>query len=142
MRRFFIKQSETAGHISVITGTDARHIKNALRLKPGDIITLFDGAGGEYEARIISLSADSVNVSIMKSFPSTTESPIQIIVAQAFLKQRKMDNLFKEDNIPILAGFEVGHGKNNITIPIGLNATVDTDRQLLLFHESATACNL
>ncbi|MEA3428421.1 MAG: LD-carboxypeptidase [Thermodesulfobacteriota bacterium] len=50
-----------------------------------------------------------------------------------------MDNLFKEDNIPILAGFEIGHGKNNITIPIGLNATVDTDRQLLSFHEPATA---
>lgn len=50
-----------------------------------------------------------------------------------------VDNLFKEDNIPILAGFEVGHGKNNITIPIGLNATVDADRQLLSFHESATS---
>lgn len=53
-----------------------------------------------------------------------------------------VDNIFKEDNIPILAGFEVGHGKNNITIPIGLNATLDADRQLLSFHESATACNL
>ncbi|MCK4467016.1 MAG: LD-carboxypeptidase, partial [Desulfobacterales bacterium] len=51
---------------------------------------------------------------------------------------RIVDNLFKEDNIPILAGFEVGHGKNNITIPIGLNATLDTDRQLLSFHKSAT----
>lgn len=50
-----------------------------------------------------------------------------------------VDNLFKDDNIPILAGFEVGHGKNNITIPIGLNATVDADRQLLAFHESATS---
>lgn len=53
-----------------------------------------------------------------------------------------VDNLFKDDNIPILAGFEVGHGKNNITIPIGLNATVDADRQLLSFHESATAKKL
>ncbi|HUV50250.1 MAG TPA: LD-carboxypeptidase [Anaerolineae bacterium] len=49
-----------------------------------------------------------------------------------------VDNIFKDDNIPMLAGFEVGHGKNNITIPIGLNATLDTDRQLLLFHEPAT----
>ena len=52
---------------------------------------------------------------------------------------RIVDNLFKEDNIPILAGFEVGHGKNNITIPIGLNATVDTDTQLLSFHKPATS---
>ena len=52
---------------------------------------------------------------------------------------RIVDDLFKEDNIPILAGFEVGHGKNNITIPIGLNATVDTDTQLLSFYKSATS---
>lgn len=96
MRRFFIKQSETAGPISVITGTDAKHIKKVLRLKRGDIITLFDGTGNEYEAGIISLSADGVNVSIIRSFPSTTESPIQIIVAQAFLKQKKMDNLVRQ----------------------------------------------
>ena len=96
MRRFFIKQSETAGPVSVVRGTDARHIKKVLRLKQGDIITLFDGAGNEYEARIISLSANSVNVSIIRTFPSTTESPVQIIVAQAFLKQRKMDNLVRQ----------------------------------------------
>ncbi|MDI6686816.1 MAG: LD-carboxypeptidase [Desulfobacterales bacterium] len=50
-----------------------------------------------------------------------------------------VDNIFKEYNIPVLAGFEVGHGKNNVTIPIGLNATLDTGRQLLLFHEPATS---
>jgi len=48
-----------------------------------------------------------------------------------------VDNIFKEHNIPVLAGFEVGHGKNNVTIPIGLNATLDTGRQLLSFHEPA-----
>ena len=96
MRRFFIEQSEAAKPAPVIIGTDARHIKKVLRLKQGDIIILFDGTGTEYEARIMSLSASSVNVSIIRIFPSTTESPVQIIVAQAFLKQRKMDNLVRQ----------------------------------------------
>ncbi len=48
-------------------------------------------------------------------------------------------DIFNDGTIPILAGFEIGHGKNNITIPIGLNATIDTDRQLLSFHEPATS---
>ncbi|MDI6688521.1 MAG: hypothetical protein QME06_09930, partial [Desulfobacterales bacterium] len=43
MRRFFIKYSEATGPISVVSGADAKHIKKVLRLKPGDIITLFDG---------------------------------------------------------------------------------------------------
>lgn len=48
-------------------------------------------------------------------------------------------NIFKGDTIPILAGLEVGHGKRNLPIPIGLKATLDADRKLLSFHEPATS---
>ena len=96
MHRFFIKQSELACPTSVITGSDARHIKNVLRLKSGDRIELFDGKGFEYKARILSLSPDGVEVSIICSFSSATESPVQIIVAQALLKSRKMDGLVRQ----------------------------------------------
>ena len=47
-------------------------------------------------------------------------------------------DIFKDDKIPILAGLEVGHGKRNFAIPIGLNATVNADQKLLFFHEPAT----
>ena len=49
-----------------------------------------------------------------------------------------VDNIFKGINIPILAGFEAGHGENNITIPLGLKATLDTYKNVLWFHEVAT----
>ena len=48
-----------------------------------------------------------------------------------------VDNIFKDEDIPILAGFEAGHGINNITIPFGITATLDSDKHLLLFHEAA-----
>lgn len=51
---------------------------------------------------------------------------------------RIVADIFREFDIPILAGFDIGHGKTNITIPLGLRATLDTDRQSLRFHESAT----
>jgi len=51
---------------------------------------------------------------------------------------RIVQEMFKDVNIPILAGFEIGHSKINITIPIGLEATLDTDRQILTFYEPAT----
>ncbi len=51
---------------------------------------------------------------------------------------RIVDDIFKADPIPILAGFEAGHGRSNITIPMGLEATLDADRHLLSFHEPAT----
>ena len=43
-----------------------------------------------------------------------------------------------DDKIPIIAGLEVGHGKRNLAIPTGLNATLNADLKVLTFHEPAT----
>jgi len=48
------------------------------------------------------------------------------------------NNIFEDANIPILAGFDMGHGEHNLIIPMGLGATLDTDKKRLLFHEPAT----
>ena len=96
MRRFFIEKSKIAGPTIIITGSDAAHIKKVLRMEPGDRIGLFDGRGFEYEARIENLLAGSVEVSITKRFLSASESPVQIIVAQALLKDKKMDILARQ----------------------------------------------
>ncbi len=47
------------------------------------------------------------------------------------------DNLADRD-IPILAGFEIGHDTENLTVPIGLQATLNTEMGLLSFDEAAT----
>jgi 16S rRNA (uracil1498-N3)-methyltransferase len=95
MRYFFIQDPKFEGTPSIIKGSDARHIKNVLRLKPGDWIGLFDGKRMDYEARITAISSGAVEVMIMRGFPSKAESPIGIIVAQAYLKDRKMDGLVR-----------------------------------------------
>jgi len=48
------------------------------------------------------------------------------------------NTIFEDADIPILAGFDMGHGEHNLTIPMGLGATLDTDNKRLLFHEPAT----
>ena len=96
MRYFFIEKSEREDSILNITGPDARHIKTVLRMKPGDKIGLFDGKGFEYEAKIVDLFPGRVKVSLIRRFPSTAESQLQIIVAQAFLKEKKMDGLVRQ----------------------------------------------
>jgi muramoyltetrapeptide carboxypeptidase len=45
---------------------------------------------------------------------------------------------FQEFPAPILAGFDMGHGEPNLTIPFGLDATLDTDKQRLSFEQPAT----
>jgi len=96
MRYFFIKQSDLSGSKAVVKGSDVHHIKKVLRLKPGDKIGLFDGTGINYETRIETLLPNTVEVSVIRSFPSATESSVDITVAQALLKDRKMDLLVRQ----------------------------------------------
>ena len=95
MRYFFIKPAALLKPTVAIDGSEVRHIKNVLRLKPGDPIRLFDGEGFEYEAMIHRFVADRVELRIIQKFPGTKESPVQIAVAQALLKEKKMDRLLR-----------------------------------------------
>lgn len=44
---------------------------------------------------------------------------------------------FRYMDIPILAGFDIGHGTENLTVPIGLEAHLDTENGSLRFQEPA-----
>ena len=95
MRYFFIEPAALKKPIIAIEGSEMRHIKNVLRLKSGDKIRLFDGKGFEYEAAIQCLRSNRVEVSITRKFPAAKESPVQIVVGQALLKEKKMDRLLR-----------------------------------------------
>lgn len=95
MRYFFIKPLAPSATTAVISGSDAKHVKTVLRLKPGDSVGLFDGSGMEYEARITALTTDRVEADVIRRFPSMAEPPIQIIIAQGLLKDKKMDGLIR-----------------------------------------------
>lgn len=44
---------------------------------------------------------------------------------------------FRHTHAPILGGFELGHGRHNLTVPIGLEAKMDTEDGSLRFAEPA-----
>ena len=96
MRLFFIDPNRLAEPLVTIQGSEAHHIKNVLRLTTGDTIKLFDGTGYEYEATIIKLSANMVNVEVQHKSIAKMNEGVQIIVGQAYLKERKMDDLVRK----------------------------------------------
>ncbi len=95
MKRFFIAHSEIIKDSPAIEGPDAHHISKVFRLKPADHIILIDGTGMEYEAEITHLSKNKVAVDIVKKYSPATEPPIQLIVGQGYLKDKKMDMLIR-----------------------------------------------
>ena len=51
---------------------------------------------------------------------------------------RIFEEIFADDDVPILAGLGIGHRARNLTIPLGIGATLDADRRRLKFHQPAT----
>ena len=96
MRYFSIDPPAKIGEIKRIVGPDVKHIRNVLRLKSGDEIVVIDGKGFEYEARIVEVASKHIDLMILKRYYSKSESPIRITVAQAYLKDKKMDILIRQ----------------------------------------------
>jgi muramoyltetrapeptide carboxypeptidase len=46
---------------------------------------------------------------------------------------------FQDESLPIFAGLDVGHGQNNLTLPFGIEATLDADGHSLSYHRAATS---
>ncbi len=52
-RRLFVPGERLGGARLTLTGPEHRHIGLVLRARPGDGLTLFDGAGGEVDAEVV-----------------------------------------------------------------------------------------
>ncbi len=91
MPRFFLSMEQIRDNRGVITGRELIHLRKALRLRPGDPVTVFDGSGLEYDAMIRSLSAEQAEIEILNSYQANRESALEMILAVGLTKGEKMD---------------------------------------------------
>jgi 16S rRNA (uracil1498-N3)-methyltransferase len=96
MRYFFVEPDELARPVVTITGQEARHIGKVLRLKPGMVVGLSDGRGLQGEARIQTMAREQVELAVLRRYPSPREPQGAFVVAQAMLKDQKMDLLVRQ----------------------------------------------
>ncbi len=95
MRRFHIPAAADGTHIT-LSGSDAKHIRTVLRMKTGDCIFLFDDEGFEYRGEIIRFEPKGIGVRLLQKYASESESATQITLAQAVLKDRKLDEIIRQ----------------------------------------------
>lgn len=91
MYRFFITPDQLEGPCIRITGEDVNHIKNVLRMKPGEEIRVSDGTGRDYFCRIESIETEQVTAEIVREEQNTTELPSRIVLFQGLPKGDKME---------------------------------------------------
>ena len=93
-RRFFAPPSafNFSKRIVTLTADEAKHLREVLRLKPGDEVSVFDGEGKEFRARVAQARRDSAELDLDEEIaPARPESPLQIELAVALLKGEKFD---------------------------------------------------
>ncbi len=71
--------------------TSVAHHAHVLRLKAGENVTLFNGNGGEYLAKIIDINRTNTTVEILSHSPAETELPYRITLVQSLPEASKMD---------------------------------------------------
>ena len=89
--RLFVDVPLTPGEDLTLPRNAAQHAFRVLRLKTGDLVTLFNGDGRQYSSRLITDDprAASVHVEIVES--PTRESPLRVTLLQSLARGEKMD---------------------------------------------------
>ncbi|MGZ3592901.1 MAG: 16S rRNA (uracil(1498)-N(3))-methyltransferase [Syntrophales bacterium] len=95
MPRIYFPGIRGKGEIFDLGGDNLRYVKSVLRMKKGDQLVLFDGAGWEHIAVIKNFSADGINLEVIGKNRIQDESP-RITLLQALPKANKMDSIVRK----------------------------------------------
>jgi len=95
MPRFHCSVPLSAGASLALPAGAARHVQ-VLRMQPGDALTLFDGAGGEYAATVERMGRSDVSVTVGAHLPVEREAPRAVHLAVGMPANERMDWLVEK----------------------------------------------
>jgi 16S rRNA (uracil1498-N3)-methyltransferase len=89
--RFYVDAPLKEGISCSLPEETAHHAVNVLRVREGDAITLFDGRGGEYAARVSSLRKREVLLQVENHRAVERESPLHVVLVQGVSSGERME---------------------------------------------------
>ena len=93
---FYTPPDNIRGDKLLLPSSEARHAHCVLRCHVGDVITVVDGSGTEYEVSIQHLLKDRLEGSILGHRKSIREPTAQIALAQALCRAAKFDTIVEK----------------------------------------------
>jgi 16S rRNA (uracil1498-N3)-methyltransferase len=91
-RRFHAPPAAFAKGQITLEADEARHLREVLRLKPGDEAFVFNGEGREFRCRVETARRESALLSLLAEIPAASpESSLDLTLAVALLKGDKFD---------------------------------------------------
>lgn len=96
MHRFFVNQNQIEDTWIHIKGSDVNHIRNVLRMKPGEEILVSDGSKMEYTCCIEVLDKEEILAKIVYAQENGLELPSRIYLFQGLPKGDKMEFIIQK----------------------------------------------
>lgn len=92
MYQFFVEPHQICGKMITITGSDVNHIRNVLRMKPGEELSVSNGSDGrEYRCGIIAIEEDRVICELRFIKEDGVELSSRVHLFQGLPKADKME---------------------------------------------------
>lgn len=101
MYHFFVEPHQIGAEEIRIEGADVNHIRNVLRMKPGEEILISSREGGDYFCRVEELEPEYVSAKILEEWENK-ELPARIHLFQGLPKGDKMELIIQK-------AVELGH---------------------------------
>lgn len=97
MYHFFVDKSNIIDHTVIIEGTDFNHIKNVLRMREGEEISVGNGEDeNEYRCAIERFEDDRVICKLLFIKEANVELPAKVILYQCLPKADKMEMIIQK----------------------------------------------
>jgi 16S rRNA (uracil1498-N3)-methyltransferase len=94
--RFYLDAPLRAGGVCTLSEDAAHHAIHVLRLREGDEVTLFNGRGGEFAARIASIQRLRIAIDLLQHRPIEREPPLRVTLVQGVSAGEKMDSTVRK----------------------------------------------
>jgi len=89
--RVYVETALAPGASILASGTAATHMARVLRLVAGDPVTVFNGDGSDYPARIVAIRGSRVEVEVREQRQARPESPLALTLVQGIARAERMD---------------------------------------------------
>jgi 16S rRNA (uracil1498-N3)-methyltransferase len=96
VHRFFAPSLDAGDETVMLPREEAEHLTRVLRLGVGDDVSVFDGRGHEWTARVVSVVRRDVRVQLVARIEPAAEAGVALTLAQAVLKGEKMDDIVRD----------------------------------------------
>lgn len=104
--RVFLSHGLLVGGSATLPDDAAHHLRNVLRMRVGEAVTLLDGAGNQAIGRLTEVDKERVRVEFGQITPCLSEPPFHAIVCQALPKSlEKVEQVLQHGTELGAAGF-------------------------------------